>query len=355
MTTPMRIWLAAVALVALGVLAVALAAGLRAPRTAAAGPATPGSGSPSSPARTPSASPRAPSPPPSTAAAPVAADYSFGTLGDPGDATFNELLSINNRGHIGGYFGSGAAGHPNTGYILRPPYGRAKFQKIMFPGSAQTRLTGLNNTGVQVGFWSARGGTGRITGWYLQNGQFHSVAFPAAGNASAPVNELLGVNDHNVAVGFYTDAKGADHGYTYDIATKRFAVVAVAGASSVVAAAISNTGSVAGSFTDRAGRVEGFVLAPGGQLSVLRFPRATATRATGISDAGEVVGDYQLGGSAAGTHGFTWTSARGFATVGGPGGAVSTSISGVNDAGDLVGYYTDRAGHTDGLLAKPDG
>ena len=83
---------------------------------------------------------------PSPTAAPVAADYSFGTLNNPGDATFNELLSINNRGHIGGYFGSGAAGHPNTGYILRPPYGRAKYQRIMFPGSAQTRLTGLNNT-----------------------------------------------------------------------------------------------------------------------------------------------------------------------------------------------------------------
>jgi len=342
----MRICLAAIALVALGVLAVALAAGLRAPRTAAAGAAS------SRPSRPATASPTVPSARPSTAAVPATADYSFGTLGDPGDATFNELLSINNRGHIGGYFGSGAAGHPNTGYILRPPYARAKYQKIMFPGSAQTRLTGLNNTGVQVGFWS--GSTGRIAGWYLSGGQFHSVAFPAAGNASSSVNELLGVNDHDVAVGFYTDASGLDHGYTYDIATKRFTVVAVPGASSVVAAGINNAGSVAGFFTDRAGRAEGFVLAPGGGLSVLRFPHATATRATGINDAGEVVGDYQLAGPSSGTHGFIWTSARGFATVDGPGGAVSTSISGVNDAGDLVGYYTDRAGHTDGLLATPD-
>jgi hypothetical protein len=64
------------------------------------------------------------------------------------------------------------------------------------------------------------------------------------------------------------------------------------------------------------------------------------------------VGYYQLGQT---MHGFTWTSARGFAIVDGPGGAVSTAISGVNDAGDLVGYYTDRAGHTDGLLATPAG
>jgi hypothetical protein len=339
MTAPMRICLAAIALVALGVLAAALALGFRAPRTAAAGPARP------SP---PAASPEASSPRPSSAAAPVAADYSFGTLNNPGDATFNELLSINNRGHIGGYFGSGAAGHPNTGYILRPPYGRARYQKIMFPGSAQTRLTSLNNAGVQVGFWSAKGHAPRIAGWYLENGQFHSVA----DNASSPENELLGVNDHNVAVGFYTDARGLDHAYTYDIATKRFAAITVPGASSVVAAAINNAGAVAGFFTGRAGRTEGFVLAPGGQLSVLQFPRATATRATGINDAGEVVGSCQVGQTA---RGFTWTSGRGFAIVDGPGGAVSTAITGVNDAGDLVGYYTDRAGHTDGLLATPEG
>ncbi len=327
-------------------LAGALAVGFRAPRTAAAGPV------PSSPVRSVPSSPEARSPRPSPAPAPVAAGYSFGTLDDPGDVTFNELLAINNRGHIAGYFGSGTAGHPNTGYILRPPYGHGKYQRIMFPGSAQTRLTGLNNSGVQVGFWFARGRAARAAGWYLDNGRFQSVSFPAAGSASPPPSELLGVNDHDVAVGFYTDADGLDHGYTYDIATRRFGAVAVPGASSVVAAAINNAGSVAGFCTGPAGLTEGFVLAPGGRLSVLRFPRATATRAAGINDAGEVVGDYQAG---PGTRGFTWTSAQGFAAVDGPGGAVSTAITGVNDAGDLVGYYTDRAGRTDGLLATPDG
>jgi hypothetical protein len=350
MTAPMRICLAAIALVALGVLAVALVVGFRAPRTTADGPARPSPSRPA-PASPKAASPKAASPRPSPSAAPAAADYSFGTLNNPGDTTFNELLSINNRGHIGGYFGSGAAGHPNTGYILRPPYGRTKYQRIMFPGSAQTRLTSLNNTGVQVGFWTAGGHGGRTSGWYLDNGQFHSVA----DTASSTMNELLGVNDHNVAVGFYTDAKGLDHAYTYDIATKRFGAVTVPGASSAVAAAINNAGTVAGFFTGQTGQAEGFVLAPGGQLSVLRFPGATATRATGINDAGEVVGYYQRGHPATGTQGFTWTSVRGFATVTGPGGAVSTAITGVNDAGDLVGYYTDRAGHTDGLLATPAG
>lgn len=335
----MRICLAVVALVALGALAGAMAASFRTARAPAASPKA------SRPPAAPAAS-RAPSP----VAVPVAADYSFAALNDPGDHTFNKLLGINNLGHIAGYFGSGAAGHPSTGYILRPPYRLAKYQKIMFPGSAQTQLTGLNDAGVQVGSWTAKN-TASTAGCYLQGGRFTSVAFPAHDNATPPVNELLGVNNQGVAVGFYTDARGLHHGYTYDIATKRFAVVAVPGAVSVVAAAINNSGTVAGFYTDPAGLTEGFVLAPGGQLSVLRFPAATMTRAAGINDAGEVVGDYQAG---ARRHGFTWTRARGFTTVDGPAGALSTAISGVNNAGDLVGYYTDRSGNTDGLLATPD-
>src|SRR4051794_31731419 len=44
-----------------------------------------------------------------------AADFSFKTLDDPADPTFNQLLGINDSGVIAGYFGSGDAGHPNKG------------------------------------------------------------------------------------------------------------------------------------------------------------------------------------------------------------------------------------------------
>jgi hypothetical protein len=349
MRPEMRVWLAVVAVVALAVLGTSLSAAFRAAPASRAGthrPRAAGTGAPGRPA-----SPR----PPPAAATPAAAGYSFSTLDDPADPAFNRLLGINNRGHIAGYAGSGAAGQPSRGYILRPPYGRGQYQALMVPGSARTELTGLNDNGVQVGFWSAKAtpGRGGSTGCYLQGGRFHSVAFPAGDPARPPVNELLGVNDHDVAVGFYADASGRDHGYRYDIATGRFSPVTVPGAASVVAAAINDEGSVAGFFTGPAGATEGFVLGPGGRLSVLRVPRASATRASGINDSGEVVGGYQAGH--AGMRGFTWTPARGFATVAGPGAAVGTAVAGVNDAGDLVGYYTDRAGNTDGLYAVPGG
>ena len=49
--------------------------------------------------------------------------YRFTTLDNQADPTFNQLLGINQHGVIAGYFGSGAMGHPNKGYLLTAPYG----------------------------------------------------------------------------------------------------------------------------------------------------------------------------------------------------------------------------------------
>ena len=341
----MRLWLAAAALIAAGALGAGIALGLRSPQV-----------SHDSPAARPPGPSRAPASP--AAAAPQTAAYSLRTLDDTGDDTFNQLLGINNTGHIAGYFGSGAAGHPSRGYILRPPYGPSRYQDIDVPGSAQTQLTGLNDEGVQVGFSSARsvaGPAGGSTAFVLEDGRFTSVGFPPGDSSSPPVNQLLGVDDHDVAVGFYTDAQGHDHGYRYDIATRRFSPVLVPGAASVTAAAINNSGSVAGFFTGRGHPTEGFFLRRADQLYLLRVPGATMTEALGVNDNGEVVGAYRLGnGSGAVTRGFTWTREHGFATVDGPDGAAATTINGVNNAGDLVGFYVSRDGQTDGLVATPD-
>ena len=44
-----------------------------------------------------------------------AARYSFRTLDNSHDRTFNQLLGINSHGKIAGYYGSGAQGHRNRG------------------------------------------------------------------------------------------------------------------------------------------------------------------------------------------------------------------------------------------------
>jgi hypothetical protein len=52
----------------------------------------------------------------------AAVTYTFETLNNARDLTFNQLLGINNEGLVAGYFGSGAHGHPNKGYRVHPPY-----------------------------------------------------------------------------------------------------------------------------------------------------------------------------------------------------------------------------------------
>ena len=279
----------------------------------------------------------------------------FNKIDNQNDPTFNQLLGVNDRGQIAGYFGSGAAGHPNKGYLLVRH--DSLFVNENVPTAVQTQVVGLNNTGVTVGFWSSQNTaneTNNNFGFYTWRGQFHNVNFPTANNANPPVNQLLGVNDRDVAVGFYNDAQGNAHGYAYSIPGHWFARVRVPGASSVTASGINNRGDIVGFYTGRHGSVHGFLRERDGNLVRLSVPGASSTMAFGINNRREVVGTYTVGsGDAAKTFGFVWVPwHRGFATINAPRGSGATTLNGINDAGDLVGFYTDAAGNTDGLLVS---
>ena len=281
--------------------------------------------------------------------------YGFRTLDDHADLTFNQLLGINDDGLIAGYFGSGAQGHPNMGYLL----GSGGYRAENFPGSVQTQVTGLNNQGVTVGFWSSMNTasmTNDNSGFVDVDGQFRSVSYPTGNNASPPVNQLLGVNDNDIAAGFYTGNKGNNHGYTYDIRDQRFSQVLDPAdpAASLTAAAINDQGDVAGFYTGPGGKTDAFYRTAAGRFTTLAYPGASATNAFGINGSDEVVGAYTDGsGNSATTHGFTWTPQSGFSRVDDPQGPGATTINGVNDHGDLVGFYTDAKGNTDGFEAIP--
>ena len=157
-------------------------------------------------------------------------------------------------------------------------------------------------------------------------------------------------------MGFYTDAKGSNHGYQYNITNHSFSRVldpADPGAS-LTAAAINDHGDVAGFYSGRAGQTDAFLKTAGSRFTSLAYPGASATNAFGVNGSDEVVGAYTDGsGNSATTHGFTWTPQGGFATVDDPLGPGATTINGVNDHGDLVGFYTDAKGNTDGFAATP--
>jgi len=289
----------------------------------------------------------------------LAGSYQVLTLNDRRDITFNQLLGINNAGSIAGYFGSGAAGHPNKGYVLRPPFAQRNFGNENFPGSVQTQVTGLNDLGVSVGFWSRQNTASMANanfGFYSARGRFFSVNFPTGTPSKPPVDQLLGVNDHNVAVGFFTNLSGINRGYTYNITTRTFGRVLVPGAAglgpSLTAAAINNNGDIAGFYNKTSAQVDAFLKLASGRFITIAAPGAAMTQAFGVNDSGEVVGTYTVGtGNNAVTHGFTWLGGR-FVSVD-ISGASATFINGVNNEGDLVGFYTDAKGNTDGFFALP--
>jgi len=286
--------------------------------------------------------------------------YRFQTLDNARDLTFNQLLGINDHGVIAGYFGSGAAGHPNKGYLLYPWYNQHSYRNENFPGSVQTQVTGLNNEGATVGFWSNANNANLSNanfGFYSLDGRhFHNADFPTGNPATPPVDQLLGINDSNVAVGFYTDGAGNNHGYTYNIRHHRFATVTVPGNAglSLTAAGINNNGDVTGFYTNAAGVTVAFLRYDHGYFQTLSVPGAASTMALGVNDKDEVVGVYTVGtGSTATMHGFTWTPRHGFQTVDDPHGIGTTTLNGVNDRGQVVGFYVDGNGNTDGFLASP--
>jgi hypothetical protein len=289
-----------------------------------------------------------------------AVSYTFQRLDSSGDPSFNVLLGINKHGVIAGYFGSGAHGHPNAGYLLRSPYHQGNYAAESFPRAAQTQVTGINDNGVTVGFFSRTNRANPLSnanfGFYRLNGKYHRVAFPAAraadGKSVPNVDQLLGVNNSGVAAGFYVDASGDSHGYLYNIFTHHFTPENVSGgAVSVVATGISNKGDVTGYFTPLSGPIRAFLIMHATRhVVILAAGGADMTQAYGVNNSDEVVGATTVGSR---TFGFTWRPVGGFHQVNDPNGIGSTIINGVNDAGDLVGFYTSANGNTNGMLAIP--
>jgi hypothetical protein len=102
------------------------------------------------------------------ASTPAQAGYRFETINDPADippppatggVTFTNLMGINSSGDlIAGFYGSGQAGDPNTGFLLTLPSKTFMPDNATFPGllppftAAQTQITALNDFGVRTGY-----------------------------------------------------------------------------------------------------------------------------------------------------------------------------------------------------------
>ncbi len=286
--------------------------------------------------------------------------YRFEDIINNNDVTFNQELGINNAGVIAGYFGSGAAGHPNKGYLVIntiKPIVQTNFINENFPNSVQTQVTGLNNLGITVGFWSNQNNTVNNNFGFMniggQSGLFIDINNPMTGTISkVKTNQLLGVNDFNTAVGFYIDTAGATHGYKYSPTVNFFSlnIDDPNGMGTTTAAAINNLGQVVGFFVDKSNVTHGF-LRNHGVFTTIDGPMATSTMLTGLNNFGVAVGvEVDRRGK---MHGLICTVKTAVCkTRDDPQGIGTTTFNGINDVGQIVGFYT-KGLNTIGLLANP--
>ena len=321
------------------------------------------------------------------AATPAQAGYSFEIINDPNDkpfppppatggVTFTNLMGITSNGDtIPGFYGSGQAGDPNTGFVLTLPNKTFTSSNATFPGlvppfnPAQTQMTAINGNGTTFTGYTYPTNTGVATdfqfGFYEQGGVFHMVNNPATPNCGATPNpcdmnvitenQLIGVNNANLAVGFYNDIHGDSHGYTYNIPTNTFSPdILFPGAVSTVTAAINNSDEIAGFFTDSSGVIHGFI-ENGMDFTPVDPPGSVETELLGINDNGLAVGFYCVssGCPAGSMHGLLFNILTDTFTTINPFGFATTTLNGINDRNQIVGFFVDANGNTDGLLANP--
>jgi uncharacterized membrane protein len=275
--------------------------------------------------------------------------YTFNAVTNPADPSFDQLLGINNHGLIVGYYGSGAsAKHPNKGFALDVPNGLSTFTNENYPGAAQTQVVAVTANGSTAGFWvNARGGNHGFVDW---KGTMTTVDDPLAAG-KVKTNQILGLNDRGVAVGFYNDAQGNPHAFKYNLMTRTFTTLMPPHADSAVATGINASDQITG-FLTRGKTTESFVVSSG-RYTELRVPGSANTQAFGINNRDEIVGSYL---DAAGkTHGFSVTTPTMhpvFSTIDDPHGIGNTILNGVNDKGQVVGFYMDAA-KSIGFFATP--
>jgi PEP-CTERM motif len=186
-------------------------------------------------------------------------------------------FGINDNGNIVGQYTSGG----NTPGFILASGSSTTFTTINQPAGVSADVInaqGINNSGRVVGFYL--GNDGQVHGFLVTMpstpGTITATAVadplipPVAGEPGATFvfSQLLGINDKGIAVGYYGDSTTSQHGYFYNTATGAYTFLddpAAAfhdGVEVTQITGITNTGEIAGFYTDANGTFHSFVATP---------------------------------------------------------------------------------------------
>jgi hypothetical protein len=282
--------------------------------------------------------------------------WNFTTLNNPDDKNYNELLGINNIGRICGFDGKGDRWKPSKGYCIQD-YGKSTFRNENYPGAVDTFVTSLNSAKSIAGYYVTP--QRWIFGFIYTHGIWTSYKDPELRKGTSNITELLGISQSGLAVGFYRDEKGIDHGFELDEATGKYHAINPPGGVTSEATGINGKGDVVGWMQTAKGTVVGYLL-KGGSFTVYAYPHAAITKPWGINWQDQIVGQYTDSGAPsdpAPTHGFVYTDPLTkpyWASIDEPNANGYTVLTSIQDSDYMVGYYRGADGkHTNGFLASP--
>lgn len=245
-----------------------------------------------------------------------------------------EVLAINNKGHLAGWDG-------RHGFLIYAPYKTRDFSEVDFPHAKDTVITAVSEDQTIAGYYEAA--SGKLSSFVRWKGiwtdyigrNHHAVAF-------------LAENRHGIIVGYIT-AGLSDKAFELD--GKTFRRLHPPGAVSSQATGVNEAGTVIGDAVLGNGDTVGFVLRDG-KFHEFSDPEALgSTHFAAINDHDRIVGAFAARGGA--VHGFEladplqkpqWTTfdfpkARGL-----------TQLTGINDSHQLAGFYQTGPGEISGFV-----
>jgi hypothetical protein len=230
-------------------------------------------------------------------------------------ATFNggtQVNGINNTGEIVGEYRGGGSGFGINGFVQVPfVSANGGFITIDDPSSNQgyTEANGINDAGQVVGDYGVSipdpegGNELQINGFLLNGAVFTTIDDPLGFSTT-----LTGINNAGIIVGFYTDASGISHGFV-DNGGVFLTIDDPLGTGGTEVEGINNNDQVVGFYIDGNGQVHGFLdtnplgnstthpLVAGGSpfggspFTTIDDPSLVGgCEALGINDAGQIAG-----------------------------------------------------------------
>ena len=222
---------------------------------------------------------------------------------DPNDTVgFTEGRGINNSGTVDGdYVGS-------DGFVHSFLLSGGTFTEYAVPGTVQTNLLSINNSGDLTGAFDPDG-SGIFQAFIDRGGTITSYSVPGAAGTLA--YEMS--NNKKLTVGYYIDASGVLHGQYRDKNGALTFPIDPSGSVATVLFGVDNKSDVVGRYADSAGVTHGLFFVPPSTFITFDYPGSTFTSLNGISEQGNICGRYVDASGIA--HGFI---ARATGTPSGP-------------------------------------